>query len=77
MPREAGALLRKLGERGYLPDSSTFNITMTCLLKGLDVNETCGMLDRFIEQGAKLGFSIYLELIETLYKAGRGMEGDP
>ncbi|KAJ6902832.1 hypothetical protein NC651_020347 [Populus alba x Populus x berolinensis] len=48
MPREAGALLRKLGERGYLPDSSTFNITMTCLLKGLDVNETCGILDKFI-----------------------------
>lgn len=23
------------------------------------------------------GFSIYLELIETLYKAGRGMGGDP
>ncbi|KAH8496383.1 hypothetical protein H0E87_019221 [Populus deltoides] len=71
MPREAGALSRKLGEGGYLPDISTFNIPVTCLLKGLDVNETCGMLDRFIEQGAKLGFSIYLELIETLYKAGR------
>jgi len=77
MPREAGALSRKLGEGGYLPDISTFNIPVTCLLKGLDVNETCGILDRFIEQGAKLGFSIYLELIETLYKAGRGMEGDP
>ena len=76
MPREAGALLRKLGERGYLPDSSTFNITMTCLLKGLDVNETCGILDKFIARGAKLGFSFYLALIETLYKAGRGMEGD-
>ncbi|KAJ6726495.1 hypothetical protein OIU79_004608 [Salix purpurea] len=76
MPKEAGALLRKLGERGYLPDNSTFNITMTCLLKGLDVNETCGILDKFIERGVKLGFSFYLALIETLYKAGRGMEGD-
>ncbi|KAH8500914.1 hypothetical protein H0E87_015946 [Populus deltoides] len=75
MPREAGALLRKLGERGYLPDSSTFNITMTCLLKGLDVNETCGILDKFIARGAKLGFSFYLALIETLYKAGRGDVG--
>ncbi|KAG5240298.1 pentatricopeptide repeat-containing protein [Salix suchowensis] len=76
MPKEAGALLRKLGERGYLPGNSTFNITMTCLLKGLDVNETCGILDKFIERGVKLGFSFYLALIETLYKAGRGMEGD-
>ncbi|KAG6759760.1 hypothetical protein POTOM_036249 [Populus tomentosa] len=51
MPREAGALSRKLGEGGYLPDISTFNIPVTCLLKGLDVNETCGILDSFIEQG--------------------------
>ncbi|KAJ6768548.1 TETRATRICOPEPTIDE REPEAT (TPR)-LIKE SUPERFAMILY PROTEIN-RELATED [Salix koriyanagi] len=75
MPKEAGALLRKLGERGYLPGNSTFNITMTCLLKGLDVNETCGILDKFIERGVKLGFSFYLALIETLYKAGRGGVG--
>nr|TKS03067.1 hypothetical protein D5086_0000158580 [Populus alba] len=75
MPREAGALLRKLGGRGYLPDSSTFNITMTGLLKGLDVNETCEILDKFIARGAKLGFSFYLALIETLYKAGRGDVG--
>ncbi|KAL3582006.1 hypothetical protein D5086_016338 [Populus alba] len=44
MPREAGALLRKLGGRGYLPDSSTFNITMTG--RGMEV-------DRYLNQMVK------------------------
>ncbi|CAN0915625.1 Putative pentatricopeptide repeat-containing protein At3g16890, mitochondrial [Linum grandiflorum] len=41
MAKEAGSLLRKLGDTGYVPASSAFNTTMTCLIKGLDLSETC------------------------------------
>ncbi|KAJ4822542.1 hypothetical protein Tsubulata_022393 [Turnera subulata] len=76
MAREAGSLLRKLGQRGYMPNSFTFNVTMTCLLRGLDLKETCEILDSFIQKGMKLDFSSYLLLIENLYKAGRGKDVD-
>ncbi|KAK2644889.1 hypothetical protein Ddye_020084 [Dipteronia dyeriana] len=76
MASEAAMILRKTGERGFVPETSTFNITMTCLIKGLDINEICGILDTFMERGVKPGFTIYLALIEALYKVGRGAEGD-
>ncbi|CAL1397506.1 unnamed protein product [Linum trigynum] len=76
MAEEAGALLRKLSETGYVPDGSTFNTTMTCLIKALDLNETCKILETFIKRGMKLGFNNYLSLIEGLYRAGKCLEAD-
>ncbi|KAH9766094.1 putative pentatricopeptide repeat-containing protein [Citrus sinensis] len=76
MASEAAAILRKMGDRGYLPESSTFDYTVTCLVTGLDLNETCGILDTFIKRGVKPRFSTYLLLMEALYKAGRDVEGD-
>ncbi|KAJ0035333.1 hypothetical protein Pint_24394 [Pistacia integerrima] len=46
MAREAAMFLRKVGERGYLPESSTFNTTMTCLITGLNLDETSGIFKR-------------------------------
>ncbi|GAV91409.1 PPR domain-containing protein/PPR_2 domain-containing protein/PPR_3 domain-containing protein [Cephalotus follicularis] len=76
MAREVAVFLRKAVDRGYLPDSSTLNVAMTCLLKGFDLIETCKILDSFNKQGVKVGFSTSLALIEALYKAGRGLDGD-
>ena len=76
MAREAAMFLRSCGAKGYLPDSSLFNITMACLIKGLDLNETCEIFRSFIERGVKPGFNTYLALIEATYKAGRSDEGN-
>ncbi|KAF3975304.1 hypothetical protein CMV_001428 [Castanea mollissima] len=76
MAREAAMFLRSCGAKGYLPDSSSFNITMACLIKGLDLNETCEIFRSFIERGVKPGFNTYLALIEATYKAGRSDEGN-
>ncbi|KAK7821493.1 putative pentatricopeptide repeat-containing protein [Quercus suber] len=76
MAREAAMFLRSCGAKGYLPDSSLFNITMACLIKGLDLNETCEIFRSFIERGVKPGFDTYLALIEATYKAGRSDEGN-
>ncbi|CAL5413056.1 unnamed protein product [Camellia sinensis] len=76
LPREVASFFRKIEGRGYLPDSSTFNIVMTCLINGLDLEEACDILDSLTEKGLKLGFNTYLALTEILYKVGRVVEGD-
>ncbi|KAK6265314.1 hypothetical protein QUC31_016151 [Theobroma cacao] len=76
MAREAALFMKKLAGRGYLPDNSTFNLTMACLIKGLDLDETCLILDSFVELGVKLGFNTYLALIQALYNIGKFVEGD-
>ncbi|WCJ23390.1 pentatricopeptide (PPR) domain protein 40 [Euphorbia peplus] len=76
MAREAGLLLRKLGRLGYSPDSSTFNMTINCLINSFDLNETCSILDIFAGRGIKLSLCSYLALVEALFKAGRTIEGD-
>ncbi|XWS53543.1 hypothetical protein CRYUN_Cryun10bG0010300 [Craigia yunnanensis] len=76
MAREAALFMKKLSGRGYMPDNSTFNLTMTCLIKGFNLDETCQILDSFIERGLKLGFNTYLALIQALYSVGHCAEGD-
>ncbi|XP_050224645.1 putative pentatricopeptide repeat-containing protein At3g16890, mitochondrial [Mercurialis annua] len=76
MAREAGALLKKFGKLGYMPDNAAFNIAVNCLIKGLDLNDTCNILGEFVEQGSKLVFRTYLTLIEALNMAGKITEGD-
>ncbi|CAK9145635.1 unnamed protein product [Ilex paraguariensis] len=76
LPREAALFLRKTREKGYIPDCSTFNITAMCLIKGLELEDTCEILDSLLEKGTKLGFNAYLALIEALYKAGKVGEGN-
>ena len=47
MAREAALFVKKLSGRGYipLPDNSTFNLTVTCLIKEFDLDETCQIVD--------------------------------
>ncbi|KAL2921196.1 hypothetical protein RDABS01_012687 [Bienertia sinuspersici] len=62
-------------ERGYLPDTSVFNITITCLIKKLNVEETCEIVNSFLELGFSLSLRTYLTLVETLFRAGKDREG--
>ncbi|CAB4261387.1 unnamed protein product [Prunus armeniaca] len=78
MAKEIALFLKKSGARGYLPDSSTFNIIMVCLIKELanPQNEVQEIFESFIQRGVKPGFSTYLQLIEAMYKARQGDEGN-
>jgi pentatricopeptide repeat protein len=76
MAGEAARFLKDCGAKGHLPDSSMFNITMACLIKGLDLTETCEIFRSFIDRGVKPGFSTYLALIESTYKVGRSEDGN-
>ncbi|KAG6597564.1 putative pentatricopeptide repeat-containing protein, mitochondrial, partial [Cucurbita argyrosperma subsp. sororia] len=71
MASEAVMFLSKMGKKGYVPDSSTFNVTMACVLNKLDQKEACDIFDNCTQRGVKPGFSTYLALIEALYKAGK------
>ncbi|KAB2037500.1 hypothetical protein ES319_D03G079300v1 [Gossypium barbadense] len=59
-----------------MPDNSTFNLTMTRLIKGFNLDETCQILDSYIERGLKPGFNTYLALMQALYSIGKYAEGD-
>ncbi|GFZ13927.1 pentatricopeptide (PPR) domain protein 40 [Actinidia rufa] len=50
LSKEVAEFLRNTKEKCYLPDSSTINISMTCLIKGLDLEEACDILDSFTER---------------------------
>ncbi|KAF8095435.1 hypothetical protein N665_0332s0017 [Sinapis alba] len=76
MAKETAMFLRKIGEGGYVPDSSTFNAAMSCLLKGCDLVETCGIFDGFVGRGVKPGFNGYLVVVQALLNAHRFSEGD-
>ncbi|MCD7466355.1 hypothetical protein HAX54_002965 [Datura stramonium] len=53
LPREAAQLLRISIHRGYILDNSTLNIVLTCLIKGLELDDTCQMLDFITVRGVK------------------------
>ncbi|XWS08516.1 hypothetical protein CRYUN_Cryun40dG0009300 [Craigia yunnanensis] len=76
MAREAALFMKKLSGRGYMPDNSTFNLMMTCLIKGFNLDETCQIADSFIERGLKLGFNTCLALMQALYSVGQCAVGD-
>ncbi|XP_040367805.1 putative pentatricopeptide repeat-containing protein At3g16890, mitochondrial isoform X2 [Rosa chinensis] len=78
MAREIAVFLKKSGAKGYLPDSSTFNVAMVCLTKESahprdDVHD---IFESFIHRGGKPGFGSYLALIEAMYKSGNVDEGN-
>nr|GEW62249.1 putative pentatricopeptide repeat-containing protein At3g16890, mitochondrial [Tanacetum cinerariifolium] len=73
---ETAIFLKKSIERGYVPDTMTFNMTITCLLKGFDLIEICKIVDGLIGRGMNLGFNSYLVLVEALYKNGKLEEGN-
>ncbi|KAJ4897042.1 Putative pentatricopeptide repeat-containing protein [Raphanus sativus] len=78
MGKETALFLRKIGG-GYVPDSSTFNAAMSCVLKGCDDDdlvETCGLFDGFVSRGVKPGFDGYLAVVQALLNARRFSEGD-
>ncbi|KAL0719337.1 hypothetical protein Bca4012_068661 [Brassica carinata] len=74
MAKETALFLRKMG--GYVPDSFTFNAAMSCLLRGYDLVETCGIFDGFVSRGVKPGFNGYLVVVQALLSAHRFSEGD-
>ncbi|KAL6176409.1 hypothetical protein ACLB2K_053042 [Fragaria x ananassa] len=78
MSREIALFLKKFGAKGYLPDSSTFNITMVCLTKELAhaQDEVHELFENYIQGGGKPGFGTYLVLIEAMYKSGNIDEGN-
>ncbi|KAG8370496.1 hypothetical protein BUALT_Bualt14G0122900 [Buddleja alternifolia] len=76
LPKQAAAFLRTADEQGYVPDSSIFNIAMTCLIKGLDIEETCEIFEYFIERGMKVDLNICLALVESLYTSRREEKGN-
>ncbi|KAL3812291.1 hypothetical protein ACJIZ3_013559 [Penstemon smallii] len=76
LPKNAAAFLRTAEEKGYVPDGSVSNITMTCLIKGLDLGETCEIFDNLIKQRAKLDLNVCLALVESLYNSRREAKGD-
>ncbi|XP_048594782.1 putative pentatricopeptide repeat-containing protein At3g16890, mitochondrial [Brassica napus] len=73
MAKETALFLRKTG---YVPDSLTFNAAKSCLLKGFDLAETCGIFDGFVRRGVKPGFNGYLAVVQALLNAHRFSEGD-
>ncbi|KNA16234.1 hypothetical protein SOVF_091020 isoform A [Spinacia oleracea] len=75
LAREAALFLQTCRERGYLPDTSVFNITITCLIKKLNVEETCEIVNSYLKLGLSLSLNTYLTLIETLFKEGHEREG--
>ncbi|CAN8269211.1 unnamed protein product [Cochlearia groenlandica] len=76
MAKETALFLRKIGARGYIPDTSTFNAAMICLLKGYDLVETCAIFDGFVSRGVKPGFNCYLVVVQALLNAHRFSESD-
>lgn len=76
LSKHTATFLRTADEQGYVPDSSIANIAMTCLIKGLDLEETCGIFEYFIKHGVKVDLSTCLTLIEALYKSMREGKGN-
>ncbi|KAK4405494.1 putative pentatricopeptide repeat-containing protein, mitochondrial [Sesamum angolense] len=76
LPKHAATFLRTSDEQGYVPDSLIANIALSCLVKGLDLEETCRMFEFFINRGVKVDLSPCLALVEALYKLGREGEGN-
>ncbi|KAG6431363.1 hypothetical protein SASPL_109442 [Salvia splendens] len=76
LAKQAADFLRKVEARGYFPNSSIANIAMTCLIKGLDVEETCQIFEHFIKRSVKVDLSTGLALVEALYRSMREEKGN-
>ncbi|KAH6816722.1 pentatricopeptide domain protein 40 [Perilla frutescens var. frutescens] len=78
LAKQAAEFLRTADERGYVPDSSISNIVMTCLIKGLDLEEVCQVFEYFIKRRVKVkvDLSTCLTLVEALYKSMKEEKGN-
>uniref|UniRef100_A0A7N0T768 Pentatricopeptide repeat-containing protein n=1 Tax=Kalanchoe fedtschenkoi TaxID=63787 RepID=A0A7N0T768_KALFE len=76
MPREAAAFFQKVSKKGYILDTPTFNILMSCWIKCLALDEVCELCDDIIKKGVKPGFNSYLALMQKLFASGRIHDGD-
>ncbi|KAK1300965.1 putative pentatricopeptide repeat-containing protein [Acorus calamus] len=76
LARESCQFLTAMGMRGCSPDSRTFDITMTCIVRGLDLTEACKVFYAYVRQGGKPGFNTWLAVIHALYKSGRIEDGN-
>ncbi|KAF4355104.1 hypothetical protein G4B88_004316 [Cannabis sativa] len=77
MVKETAQFLREIRLKGYLPDSSTFNMAMVCLIKeDFDLNDSCEIFESFVDDGVKPGFNTYLALVEAMYRLGRFEKGN-
>ncbi|KAK6162918.1 hypothetical protein DH2020_002759 [Rehmannia glutinosa] len=76
LSKHTAAFFRTADEKGYVPDSSISNIAMTCLIKGLDLEETCRIFENFVKRGVKVDLSTCLALVEVLFKSSREGKGN-
>ncbi|EPS67787.1 hypothetical protein M569_06986, partial [Genlisea aurea] len=76
LPKHVITVLRAALRAGYVPDSSVSTMALTCLLKGLDLEETCWMFECLTNHGAKVDLSTCLALIEALYRSRYEKKGD-
>ncbi|KAL6584171.1 hypothetical protein OROMI_003460 [Orobanche minor] len=76
LAKEAAEFFRKADARGYVPGSSISNIAMTCMIKGLDLEETCKIFEYLVKRRVKIDLSICLALVEALYKSKNEERGN-
>lgn len=76
LAKEAAEFFRKADARGYVPDSSISNIAMTCMVKGLDLEETCKIFEYLVKRRVKVELSTCLALVEALYKSKKEEKGN-
>ncbi|XP_073275795.1 putative pentatricopeptide repeat-containing protein At3g16890, mitochondrial [Primulina huaijiensis] len=76
LARDAVVFLGTAAGHGYIPDTLTFNITITCLIKGLQIEETCQVFDDFIKRGVNVDPGTCLALVGALYNSGRQNKGN-
>ncbi|XP_057785595.1 putative pentatricopeptide repeat-containing protein At3g16890, mitochondrial [Salvia miltiorrhiza] len=76
LAKQAAEFFRKADARGYVPDSSTANIAMICLIKGLDIEETCQIFEHFIKRRVEVDLCTCLTLVEALYKSIKENKGN-
>ncbi|XP_073157430.1 uncharacterized protein [Henckelia pumila] len=76
LARDAAVFLGTAAGHGYIPDTLTFNITITCLIKRLQIEETCQIFDDFIKRGVNVDPGTCVALVEALYNSGRQNKGN-
>lgn len=65
MDKEAVELVDKMNNKCYLLSSKTFGIVISCVVKRLEFSYVCELEDDFIKKGRKLGFDVYVLIIES------------
>ncbi|KZV17028.1 pentatricopeptide repeat-containing protein mitochondrial [Dorcoceras hygrometricum] len=76
LARNTAVFLRTAAGHGYIPDTLTFNILITCLIKGLEIEETCQIFDYYIKKGVNVDPGTCLALVGALYQSGRQNKGN-